>query len=251
MAIYLITGASTGIGAATAKLLAEDNELILTYYQSSDEASTLKDSLLRDYKAKKVEFIRANLGTEEGCITLFEQVSRQTSKLDALINNAGGMVARESIETFNWQTMASVFKLNTFGLFQVTSLAIPFLKKAKAPCIVNLTSITSRHGGPTTTLYAAAKGAIDTFTKGAARELASDIRVNSVSPGVIETQFHEKMSTKQQILDWRENNPLKRNGTAEDVASAIQFCIENTFVNGESIDVNGESIDVNGELYTR
>lgn len=244
MATYLITGASTGIGAETAKLLAKSNDLILTYYQSYDETVALKSTLLEDYSAKSVEFIKANLSTEEGCNKLFEQVTSMTDTLDVLINNAGGMVARESIENFNWQTMESIFKLNTFGLFLVTSLAIPLLNKSKAPCIVNLTSIASRHGGPNTTLYAAAKGAVDTFTKGAARELAPKIRVNSVSPGVIETPFHEKMSTKQQVLDWRENNPLKRNGTAYDVALAIKFCIENSFV-------NGESIDVNGGLYTR
>ena len=244
MATYLITGASTGIGATTAKFLAEDNELILTYYQSSDEALSLQETLLKDYRAKSVEFIKANLSTEDGCHELFTKVADITDKLDALVNNAGGMVARENIENFNWKTMESIFGLNTFSLFQVTSLAIPLLKKSKAPCIVNITSIATRHGGPNTTLYAAAKGAVDTFTKGAARELAPKIRVNSVSPGVIETPFHEKMSTNQQVLDWRENNPLKRNGTANDVASAIQFCIENTFV-------NGESIDVNGGLYTR
>lgn len=244
MATYLITGASTGIGATTAKLLGEDNELILTYHQSSDEALALKATLLKDYRAKSVEFIKADLSTEEGCHELFARVTDMTDKLDALINNAGGMVAKENIENFNWETMESIFRLNTFSLFQVTSLAIPLLKKSEAPCIVNLTSIATRHGGPSTTLYAAAKGAVDTFTRGAARELAPKIRVNSVSPGVIETPFHEKMSTKQQVLDWRENNPLKRNGTADDVACAIRFCIENTFV-------NGESIDVNGGLYTR
>ncbi|MBD1567414.1 SDR family NAD(P)-dependent oxidoreductase [Vibrio sp. S12_S33] len=244
MANYLITGASTGIGAETAKLLAENNNLILTYYQSSDEAYALKKVLLQDYQATSVEFIKANLDTEKGCRELFDQIEGLTNKLDALVNNAGGMVARENIVDFNWQTMESIFRLNTFSLFQVTSLAVPLLRKSKSPCIVNLTSIASRHGGPGTTLYAAAKGAVDTFTKGAARELAPDIRVNSVSPGVIETPFHDKMSTKQQVLDWRDNNPLKRNGTAHDVALAIKFCIENTFV-------NGESIDVNGGLYTR
>lgn len=244
MANYLITGASTGIGAETAKLLAENNNLILTYYQSSDEAYALKKVLLQDYQAKSVEFIKANINTEKGCRELFDQIEGLTNKLDALINNAGGMVARENIVDFNWQTMESIFRLNTFSLFQVTSLAVPLLKSSESPCIVNLTSIASRHGGPGTTLYAAAKGAVDTFTKGAARELAPDIRVNSVSPGVIETPFHDKMSTKQQVLDWRNNNPLKRNGTAHDVALAIKFCIENTFV-------NGESIDVNGGLYTR
>lgn len=174
----------------------------------------------------------------------FATVNTMTNKLDALVNNAGGMLAREDIENFNWNTMESIFRLNTFSLFQVTSLAVPLLKKSEAPCIVNLASVATRTGGPSTTLYAAAKGAVDTFTRGAARELAPNIRVNSVSPGIIETPFHEKMSTKQQVLDWRENNPLKRNGTADDVASAIRFCIENTFV-------NGESIDVNGGLYTR
>ncbi len=83
MATYLITGASTGIGAETAKVLAENNDLILTYYHSSDEAFTLQSVLLQDYQAKSVNFVKANLSTEEGCIGLFEQVTGMTDKLDA------------------------------------------------------------------------------------------------------------------------------------------------------------------------
>ncbi len=104
---------------------------------------------------------------------------------------------------------------------------------------MNTTSIAARHGAPTATLYGAAKGAIDSFTRGMAAELAPAIRVNAVAPGVIDTPFHERYSTPERMKKFLENTPLKRNGRPADVARAIRFLIENNFITGETIDVNG------------
>ena len=237
MAKYLITGAATGIGAETARMLAKGNELFLTYNRSKAKVEALTGELRQ--RGAIVHLFQANLTSEKACIELFNQIGELTQSLDALVNNAGGMVQRQNIDEYSWDLMLDVFNLNTFSLLKVTSLAVPLLKRGESPSIVNVSSIVVRHGGPTATLYGAAKGAVDTFTRGASRELAPYIRVNSVSPGVIDTPFHAKVSTDEQMKTWAESNPLQRNGQPHHIASAICFCIENDYINGESIDING------------
>jgi 3-oxoacyl-[acyl-carrier protein] reductase len=121
----------------------------------------------------------------------------------------------------------------------VSRLAIPLLEKGENPSIVNLSSIAIRTGAPTATIYGAAKGAVDVFTRGLAKELAPAIRVNAVAPGFIRTPFHDKVSTPQIMETSRQNTPLKRLGEAEQVAEAIRFLVESDFITGETIDVNG------------
>ena len=121
----------------------------------------------------------------------------------------------------------------------LSSLFLPLLERATDPCIINVSSIAARHGAPTATVYGAAKGAVDSFIRGAAAELAPKIRVNAVAPGVIETPFHERYSTAARMEKFREDTPLKRNGKAVHVARAIKFLIENDFITGETVDING------------
>ena len=96
-----------------------------------------------------------------------------------------------------------------------------------------------RFGAPSATLYAASKSAIDSYTRGAARELAPKIRVNAIAPGVILTPFHERYSTAERLEAMRSNTPLGEHGESEHIASAVRFLIENTFITGETIDING------------
>jgi 3-oxoacyl-[acyl-carrier protein] reductase len=135
--------------------------------------------------------------------------------------------------------MQRVFSLNTFSTMLLSSLFLPLLERGTNPCIVNVTSIAARNGAPTATVYGAAEGAIDSFTRGVAAELAPKIRVNAVAPGVIDTPFHERYSTPTRMEKFRENTPLKHHGKAIHVARTILFLIENDFITGETIDVNG------------
>jgi 3-oxoacyl-[acyl-carrier protein] reductase len=121
----------------------------------------------------------------------------------------------------------------------VTSLFIPLLEKGDDPNIINISSVAMRHGGPTATAYAASKAALDSFTRGAAKELAPAIRVNAVAPGVIITPFHDNVSTPEQLEAWRKGNPLGKNGDPIHIAQTIRFIMDNNFLNGETIDVNG------------
>lgn len=233
----LLTGASTGIGAATAKMLAQGNELFLVYNRSVDAANEVAKSV--ESLGGTAHLLQYDITKEENCIALMKEVADKTEYLDVLINNAGGLVRRVAAQDLTWDFMQEVFNLNTFSLFKISGLAIPLLKKGTNPNIVNIASIVIRHGAPGATMYAASKGAVDVFTRGLARELAPTVRVNTVSPGVIDTPFHEKVSTKEQMDAWASANPLKINGQGEHIGLAIQLCIDNTFLNGENIDVNG------------
>ncbi|MBC7188957.1 SDR family oxidoreductase [Candidatus Aerophobetes bacterium] len=235
--VILITGASTGIGAETARVLAPGNEIFVHYNTSKEKAEGVAKDV--EERGGKAYLLQADLTREEECIKLVDEVSKKVPRLDVLVNNAGGLIRRQSVRELEWSLMLETFALNTFSVMKISSLCIPLLEKSDSPCIVNITSIAMRHGGPTATIYAASKAAIDSFTRGMAREVAPKIRVNAVAPGVIETPFHEKVSTPEQLEKWREDNPLKRNGKPYHIALTIKFIIENDFLNGETIDVNG------------
>jgi len=233
----LITGASTGLGAETARLLAERNVIFVHYNASIEAAHRVADEVAeRDGRA---HLVHADLTTEQGCRDLVKAVADKTDKLDVLFNNAGGLIRRTAAGACDWSLMQEVFALNTFSTMMLTSLCIPLLEKGEDPCIINNSSLATRHGAPAATIYGAAKGAVGVFTKGAAKELAPRIRVNAIAPGVILTPFHDKVSTAEQLELWQENTPLQRHGHPMHIAAAVKFLIENDFITGETIDING------------
>jgi 3-oxoacyl-[acyl-carrier protein] reductase len=235
--IILITGASTGIGAETARHLANGNEIFI-HYNTSQQAA--EDVAVEVEKLNgQAHLLPADLSTEAGCRELVQAVAAKTDRLDVLVNNAGGLIKRQSVREYEWRLMEDIFALNTFSAMMVTSLCIPLLEKGTDPCIVNITSVAMRHGAPTATIYGASKSALDSFTRGIAKELAPAIRVNAVAPGVIITPFHDKFSSPEQLEAWRDGNPLKKNGEPIHIARTIKYFIDNDFVNGETIDVNG------------
>ncbi|MDE2832936.1 MAG: SDR family NAD(P)-dependent oxidoreductase [Bacteroidota bacterium] len=231
----LITGASTGIGAETARRLAPDSTLLLHHNRSSidDVASEAAE------RGAQVHTFQADLSAESGCLGLVAEVSNCTDQLDVLVNNAGSLLERHTVATLRWDLMEQIFALNTFAPMLLTRLCGPLLRKGTSPCIINITSIAMRHGAPTATIYGAAKGALDAFTRGSARELAPDIRVNAVAPGVILTPFHERYTTQAQLDSIKSQTPLGFHGSSEDIAHAVEFLIENPFTTGETLDING------------
>ena len=233
----LITGASTGIGAETAHMLSEGNEIFVHYHSSAESAKKVATDVKE--KGGKAVIIQADLSKEEGCRSLAQAVSSNTDRLDVLINNAGGLIRRQVVQEYEWALMVDVFALNTFSAMMVTSLCLPLLNKGENPCIINMTSIGMRHGGPTATIYAASKGALDSFTRGIAKELAPAIRVNALAPGVILTPFHDKVTTPEKMEELRKATPLQKNGEAIHVAKAVKFLIDSDFITGETIDING------------
>ena len=235
--VILITGSSTGIGAECAKLLAKGNDVIVHYNSSRDAAENVVNEV--KLNGGRAITVQADLTSEKGCVSLANFVKEKFGKLDVLVNNAGGILKRETVSELSWEIMEKTFRLNVYSLMKMTSLCTPLLEKGINSCIVNISSIAARHGAPTGTIYGAAKGAVDTFTRGCAKELAPKIRVNAVAPGVIDTPFHTGKSTPEQFEAWKNNTPLQRIGEAKDIAHAVRFLVQNSFITGETVDVNG------------
>jgi 3-oxoacyl-[acyl-carrier protein] reductase len=233
----VVTGGSTGIGAETCRVLASGNEIFVHYFSSKGPAEQVAADV--EKAGGKAHLIQADLTTSEGCEKIVNEVKARADHIDVLVNNAGGLIHRQPVPELEWDFMIETFALNTFSAMKMTMLCVPLLKKGTDPVVVNMTSIAMRHGAPSATIYGASKGAIDSFTRGAAKELAPEIRVNAVAPGVIETPFHEKVSTPERMEAFKENTPLKRNGVANHIATAVKFLVDNDFTTGETLDING------------
>ena len=232
----LVTGGGVGIGGATARALAPDSRLLIHYNRSRDAAEALAQSLAGT--AVEVHVVQADLTTDRGCEELYEAARTYLGALDVLVNNAGGMIERQSVGELTWQHLVDTFGLNTFSTMRLTSLCRNLLESGDRACVVNVTSIAMRHGAPSATAYGAAKAAIDAFTRGAAKELAP-IRVNAVAPGMIDTAFHDRVTSEAMLRGFVEATPLKSLGSPEMVADTVKFVIENEFMTGETIDCNG------------
>ncbi|MGW8375215.1 SDR family oxidoreductase [Streptomyces sp. ODS28] len=233
----VITGAGMGIGAETARRLAPGNRLILQYRTSKAGALALQEELARI--SEDTDVVEADLTTDAGCVALSEEIGKRTESLDVLVNNAGGMLERQAVDELTWEHLAATFALNTFSAMRMTSLCTGLLRRGTRPCVVNVTSIAMRHGAPSATAYGASKAALDAFTRGAANELAPDIRVNAVAPGIIDTRFHERVTPEAKMRQFIQNTPLQRAGTVADVAHTVAYLVGNTFVTGETVDCNG------------
>ncbi len=234
----LITGASTGIGAATARLLGPGNTVFVHYNRSERQAYEVTSDI--EKAGGQAILVQADVGTEAGCTQIVSSVRQEVDSLDVLVNNAGGLIERGALaDGLRWELLEAVFRINTFSAMFLTSHLVPLLRQGQDPCVVNISSIAQRHGNPSATPYGACKAALDSFTRGAAKELAPDIRVNAVAPGVIETPFHERYSTPERMKVFAENTPLKRNGQDHHIAMAVRFLVENDFITGETVDVNG------------
>ncbi len=235
--IILVTGASTGIGAAIAVHLATGNQIIVHYNTSEKEANQVAQKV--NNSGGNAHLIQANLTSEYGCKNLVDSVKHQFGKLDVLINNAGGLIKQHNSQDITWDFMEKLFKLNTYSAMYLSSLCIPLLQQGLEPCVINITSAIIRSGGTVGPIYAAAKGALDVFTRSLARDLAPHIRVNAIAPGVIQTPFHEGVTPDSKMKEVIGMTPLKKTGEPEHIAKVAAMLIDNEFMTGETVDVNG------------
>jgi 3-oxoacyl-[acyl-carrier protein] reductase len=239
----LITGASTGIGAAAARAFAKEGARIAVHYNASRDA------------AEKVAADVRSLGGDAllvgGDVTQASNVRRIVAetlaafgRIDVLINNAGGLVARTRIEDYTEAFLRQVLDLNVVQVALFMHEVIPAMRRQKKGNVVNVSSIAARHGGGAGAIvYAGAKGFISAATKGWAKEVVGDgIRVNAVSPGVITTPFHERFSTPEQLKAMQATIPMNRLGTADECAGTFVFLASDElsgYVTGQVIEVNG------------
>ncbi len=237
----VVTGAGRGIGRAIAEAFAGMGAEVLVHYHSSkDKAEDVVETIVKN--GGKAWAAGADLTDSAAAKALFARVAERWGACDILVNNAGDLVRRCNIEELPDDLIETVLKTNIHTALYSIRAAIPLLKKGTRPSIVNLGSIAAHNGGAIgATLYAAAKGAIHTFTVGLSRELAPDIRVNAIAPGVIETDFHIRHNTKERLQAVAKNTLLQRNGTADEMAAAaLLLCGDGgAFITGEVINING------------
>jgi 3-oxoacyl-[acyl-carrier protein] reductase len=238
----LITGGSTGIGAAVARGFAEQGARVaIGYHSSADKAH----ALVSEIKAAGGEAlaVKGDVADPKACAQIVAETTNRFGVLDGLINNAGLMLGRvHSLEASDEHVQA-VIDLNARSIIWVTRAATPWLER-QGGFVINTTSIAARNGGAGgAMIYAAAKGFVSTITKGHAKELiGKKIRVNAVSPGVIMTPFHERYTDADALEAIRKTIPIVRLGTAEECVGAYLFLASealSAYVVGQIIEVNG------------
>jgi 3-oxoacyl-[acyl-carrier protein] reductase len=239
----LVTGASRGIGAATAIALARNGvSRFILHYNSCKEGAEQTLAAVREAGADG-ETVGANLATIEGIRWLCDYLKRKAPPVDILINNAGSLVKRAGLLDATEEIFGETMNLNVKSLWFITQAVAPSMIAKGWGIVINLSSIAARNGGgPGATLYSAAKAAVSTITKGVAKELApKGIRVNAVSPGTVDNHFHQQFSTREILNGMLATVPAGRLGTNEEVADTILFlCSDDSrYIYGQTIEING------------
>ncbi len=237
MKTALITGGTKGVGRAIAQeFLQNGYEVILNYCHDEEAALAAQaDFNLQGYCPV---LMRADVSDEVQVKEMFKEIFRIYGKIDVLVNNAGISKIRVVQETslYDWE---QIFAVNTRGVFLCSREAVDSMICAGGGCIINISSIWGEVGASCEVAYSASKGAVIAFTKALAKELApSFVRVNSVSPGVIDTEMNSHLS-EIEMEDLISQIPLGRLGSGEDVAKACMYLAENSYVTGEVLSVGG------------
>jgi 3-oxoacyl-[acyl-carrier protein] reductase len=241
----LVTGSSSGIGAATAVLFSMQGCFVgVHYFQTPEGAQKILEQVKKNSDGL---LLHADVRDQKQVKEMVEQFVQEAGGIDVLVNNAGSLIKREPIEAATVGYHEDIFATNVRSVFLVTRVALPYLKKSKGN-IINIGSVAGHTGGGYGAgLYASAKAAVATETIAMAAEFAQyGIRVNSVLPGFIETRFHQRFSDARRRKEVAEQTPLGRNGTAEDIAKAVLFLASEA-----ASFITGEYIAVNGGLYMR
>jgi 3-oxoacyl-[acyl-carrier protein] reductase len=238
----LVTGAGHGIGQATAIELARHGAFVVVHY-NSDETGAHQTLAGIEAAGGSGMLYKADATKAAEVEKLFGEIETKTGRLDILVNNAGGLLQRCKIAEMSEELWDSVMDVNLKSAFLCSRSAIELLKRNGGGRIINLSSLAAFDGGgPGAAAYAATKGAILTFTKALAKELAPfGITVNCVAPGLIATLFHDTFSTPQSRQNIVGNTLLAREGQPADVAAAIVFLASASasYITGETINING------------
>ena len=237
----LVTGAGVGIGRAVADTLSRAGARIGIHYRRSEEGA--RDLLARvEERGGEGTLLQADLTDEDAAGRIVDDFVEEAGRLDVLVNNAGSPIERASVEEYSLDLWHRVIDTNLTSAFLVTRRAIPYLRADGGGSIINNLSLSVQTGGANGAgAYAAAKGGLQVMTRTLARELAPEVRTNSIMPGVIETRHHERFTTEQRMQEYREETPLNRNGQPEEVAGAVLFLASDasSFLNGALVDING------------
>ncbi len=235
----LVTGASSGIGAATARLAAPDYDLALHYNHNQAGIGETAEAC-RDAGAR-VTIHRADMAEPDNVADLFAQIDRDHDQLDALVNNAGMVDVASPVTDFTAARLARMVAVNLTSPMLVAGQAARRMDAGAA--IVNISSAAARFGSPNQYVdYAATKGGLEVFSKGLAQELApKGIRVTAIRPGIIETPIHAKGGQPNRVAELSAQIPMGRAGTADEVAQAILWLLSDaaSYVTDSVLDVSG------------
>ncbi len=243
--VIVITGASRGIGAATAQLAAVEGYAVCVNYRSNGAAAEEVVGAIRNSGGEAIA-VQADVASEADVRRLFAEVDRALGPLTALVNNAGILERQARLEDMDAARLSRIFAANVTGSFLCAREAIRRMSTRRGGnggAIVNVSSIAARLGAPNEYIdYAASKAALDAMTIGLAREVADEgIRVNAVRPGVIYTEIHASGGEPGRVDRVKETVPMKRGGDAVEVANAILWLLSEraSYTTGAFIDVSG------------
>ena len=243
--VLLVTGASRGIGAATARLAARRGYAVCINYRANTEAARAIAQEIERHGGRAMA-VAADIALESDVVRLFRTIDQSLGPLTALVNNAGILERQADVETMSAARIQRVFATNVIGTMLCSREAVLRMSTkhgGRGGAIVNVSSMAARLGSPHEYVdYAASKGAIDTFTLGLSKEVAdAGIRVNAVRPGLIDTDMHASGGEPGRIERLKGSVPMQRGGTAEEVANAILWLLsdEASYTTGTFIDVSG------------
>ena len=243
--VLLITGGSRGIGAATALLAAQDGWAVAVNYANNQAAANQVVQTIAQAGGQAIA-VQGDVADEAQIVRMFATVDQQLGRVTGLVNNAGVVDVTARVEDMSWQRLERMMRINVLGTFACAKEAIRRMSTrhgGQGGVIVNLSSAAARLGAPAQYVdYAASKGAIDTFTVGLAKELATEnIRVNAVRPGVIDTDIHASGGLPNRARDLAPLIPMQRAGTAQEIAESIVWLLSDkaSYVTGTCLDVGG------------
>ena len=243
--VLLITGASRGIGAATALLAAQRGYAVAVNYTSNSLAA---DEVVRSIRAAggTAIAVQADVGDEAQVMAMFEKVDAKLGRLTALVNNAGVVDVKARVDEMSVARLERMFRINVVGSFVCAREAVRRMSTkhgGAGGAIVNVSSVAARVGGPGEYVdYAASKGAIDSFTLGLAKEVADEgIRVNAVRPGLVDTDIHASGGQPERAHRLAPVVPMRRIGVPDEIAGAIVWLLsaEASYTTGALLDVSG------------
>ena len=235
--VVIVTGGSRGIGAEIVKTLAnEDYKIVLNYNNSKEQAEKIQQELLE--KGKNIEIVKADVSKKEEAEKLIQFAIDKFNKIDILINNAG--ISQEGLFTeVTENKWKKIIDTNLNSVFYCTQKALKYMIQKQQGCIINISSIWGETGASCEVAYSTTKAAINGMTKALAKEVGpSNIRVNAIAPGIIDTDMNKNLITKE-LEQIKEEIPLNKIGKAIDIAKCVKWLIEDEYTTGQIISING------------
>jgi 3-oxoacyl-[acyl-carrier protein] reductase len=241
--VILVTGSSTGIGAAVARAFGQAGARVAVHYHSSEVPAR---AVAADVEAAggRASVFRADVAQPGEPARLVDEVQRHFGRIDVLVNNAGNVFDRKPFAAWSEDEFDAMLRLNVQSVVAMCQAVIGVFRRQGRGNIINVTSIAARNGGgPGVVLYAATKGFVSTLTRGLAKELVADgVRVNGVAPGVILTPLHDRHTPAATLEALKATIPMGRLGTADECAGAFLYLASDAmsgYVTGQILEVNG------------